>query len=526
MANTTARRLHARSSGALEVVKEEVIEVAQKLTRSATRLPKSPRESSVSFDNDQCTLQDLEAHPLYDEGEFNAQYITNRLTDLSEDESQISTFNSQWCAKQDEKEVVLRREAVTEYLSEKVALLTGSITTSPRPAPPNFSAKTKLSSDAPSSPLLSSTPTPLPPRALSFRMEGLHHDSGGGLVPDWEQRASHAVDDKPEDDDNDSDEPIGGISDNEGEHDERAGLAEDAKGAAARQTLKKASIRIKHLPLNLQAPFVELFSPLLVPLYGAERPWALDPLEDRVINLFHLHLPMHHPFSSTTQGKKIILKLAEDVLTTWRNKIGQATIEYMENTFVSELDESTPEKKILEKPIIKKNIFCHPIIACAFAQYLMRVDSIPAALKSDAKPSGALIMSIQSAYRAIARWSSGSYVSPPRPFSDFSGDNRGDSDQRDATKVPITLPPYTIQGRTPTRDIERLVNKLTDRQWEEITTVARTFAAMKGKKRARSSSGSDAVSAADDVKAEEVESDFELEAHDADAEEAMDMAAD
>ena len=35
--------------------------------------------------------------------------------------------------------------------------------------------------------------------------------------------------------DDDSDEPIGGISDNEGEHDERAGLAEDAKGAAARQ---------------------------------------------------------------------------------------------------------------------------------------------------------------------------------------------------------------------------------------------------------------------------------------------------
>ena len=56
-------------------------------------------------------------------------------------------------------------------------------------------------------------------------------------------------------------------------------------------------------------------------------------------------------------------------------------------------------------------------------------------------------------------------------------------------------------------------------------TAARTFAAMKGKKRARSSSGSDTVSAATDVKAEEVESDFELE-DDADAEEAMDMAAD
>ena len=96
---------------------------------------------------------------------------------------------------------------------------------------------------------------------------------------------------------------------------------------------------------------------------------------------------------------------------------------------------------------------------------------------------------------------------------------------RDASKAPKTIPPYTIQGPTPTRDIQRVVKKLSEKQWKEIVAAAQAFAVMKGKKRSRSSSGDDAATADATAKAEVVESDFEIE-DDAEAHDAMDMAED
>ncbi|KAF8871153.1 hypothetical protein CPB84DRAFT_1801186 [Gymnopilus junonius] len=270
------------------------------------------------------------------------------------------------------------------------------------------------------------------------------------------------------------------------------------------------------------------------------------------MGFFYRHFPLQHPFSSTTEGKKIVLKLAEDVLTTWRNKIGQVTIDYMENTLISELEDSSAEyisawchwalsgtfkcrpfyyKTFIDgddltgQAGVKTNIFCHPVIACALGHHLGRINILPTHLKEETRPTGALIMAIQSAYRAIARWSSGSYTCPARPFSDFSGDNWGDSEMRDASKAPDTIPPYTIQGPTPTRDIERVVKKLSDKQWKEIMIAVHAFAVMKGKKRSRSSSGDDAAPADATAKAEVVESDFEIEDN-AEAQDAVDMTED
>ncbi|KAF8883316.1 hypothetical protein CPB84DRAFT_1850962 [Gymnopilus junonius] len=160
--------------------------------------------------------------------------------------------------------------------------------------------------------------------------------------------------------------------------------------------------------------------------------------------------------------KKALLSrlIADDALTTWRNKIGQMTITYMENNLIWELPDTSPE-------------------------YITQL------------PSGALIMAIQSAYRAIARWSSGTYITPGRPFSDFSGNNWGDSDKRNPSDFPAMLPKYTVQGKKPTREIEH-------------------FANAKGKKRARSSSGDNTTLEAAIVKPEE-ESDFEIEDDAADA---------
>ncbi|KAF8883640.1 hypothetical protein CPB84DRAFT_1789921, partial [Gymnopilus junonius] len=127
-------------------------------------------------------------------------------------------------------------------------------------------------------------------------------------------------------------------------------------------------------------------------------------------------------------------------------------------------------------------------------------------------------MAIQAAYRAIARWSSGSYVQPPRPYSDFSGDNWGDSEKRTPNVGSLTLPPYTIQGKTPTKDIERVVNKLSDKRWEDILSAAGEMAVVRGKKKGWSSEDGAADLDAD-AKAEEEETDFEIED---DADSAMD----
>ncbi|KAF8895060.1 hypothetical protein CPB84DRAFT_1932819 [Gymnopilus junonius] len=141
---------------------------------------------------------------------------------------------------------------------------------------------------------------------------------------------------------------------------------------------------------------------------------------------------------------------------------------------------------------------------------------IPAHLKSAQLLSGALITAIQSAYCVIARWSSGTYITPGRPFSDFSGDNWGDSDKHNPSDFPATLPKYTVQGKKLTREIERVMQKLSRQQWEDILAEAHQFANAKGKKRARLSSGDNTTSEAAIVKPEE-ESDFEIEDDAADA---------
>ncbi|KAF8868452.1 hypothetical protein CPB84DRAFT_1857726 [Gymnopilus junonius] len=406
-----------------------------------------------------------------------------------------------------------------------------------------------------------------------------------GLVPGWDKQSSHddfdnnnnirstdkrappASSKAADDDDN---EPLGGLSDDAGELGERKGLVEDAKGAAAHQSLtvvsatmtvpeyiapekikNKQEICYRHLPEPLRQLFQDDLIPLLIQLYGIEHPWSVNLPDTRIIDLFVKIFPGAAAYAGSPNGQKIIVKLADDALTTWRNKIGQTTINYMENVLISEFAQLTPEyirawvKWALSgdfksrplyyrtyvdedpeanQPAVKLNIFCHPLIISAMAYHVGRISAIPEFLRSAKLPSGALIMAVQSAYRAVARWSSGSYVQPPCPLLDFSGDNWGDSDKRDPSDAPRNLPPYSIQGKKPTREIERVIEKLNDKQWEEIMSAAREMAAGKGKKRLRSSSGDDASSeAAADVKDEDKESDFEVED---DAGDAMDTAED
>ncbi|KAF8878792.1 hypothetical protein CPB84DRAFT_1793808 [Gymnopilus junonius] len=153
MANATVHRDRAHGQSALETVKEEEVEVSKNaLLESTTLRTKRLRELSVKSDDNPCTLKDLEAHPLYDEAEFMAQYIAGHFTDQVQDESQMSTFDSQWCDRQDAKEAVCRGEAIVKYLNEKIML---SASASPARQDPSTSPTHVLSSQ-----LVPSMPTP------------------------------------------------------------------------------------------------------------------------------------------------------------------------------------------------------------------------------------------------------------------------------------------------------------------------------------------------------------------------------
>ncbi|KAF8871334.1 hypothetical protein CPB84DRAFT_1754069 [Gymnopilus junonius] len=110
-------------------------------------------------------------------------------------------------------------------------------------------------------------------------------------------------------------------------------------------------------------------------------------------------------------------------------------------------------------------------------------------------------------------WSSGKYEEPPRPYRDFSGDNWADSNKCDPAAYPANLPPFTTQGKKPTREIEHLVEKLNEQQWEKIIETALTFSKRSGKKSCLHDSSEGTVAENGDAKgaACEEESDFELE---------------
>ncbi|PPQ76056.1 hypothetical protein CVT26_005438 [Gymnopilus dilepis] len=255
-------------------------------------------------------------------------------------------------------------------------------------------------------------------------------------------------------------------SDSEGQLEEQAGISENAKGPAACQSLaiirpiisvpsfitlealKKALICIKHLPLNLPQPCVEVLMHLLIQRYGTEQLWSFDLSSDRIMEFFHHHFSLCHPFSSTTEGRRIILK----------------------SRIRSSLSLTTLRPSTSVPGAIGPSMF---IVA----------DNLTGQA------------AVKTAYGAIAQWSSSGYICLLRPFSNLSSNNWGNSEMCDALKAPKTIPPYMIHGLMLTRHIQQVVKKLSDNQWREVMTATHAFAVTKGKKRSRSSSGNDAATA-------------------------------
>jgi hypothetical protein len=146
----------------------------------------------------------------------------------------------------------------------------------------------------------------------------------------------------------DDSEPLGGISDNNGETAERAGLSENTKinrqvcrpanirllliifivlellaaikpttsvpefvppSKSADLVKRKQDIRFKHLPPQIVYSFQNNFSPLICQLFGALRPWGKSLPDEQILKLFSNEFPEHAMFIGSDWGKKVILKL-------------------------------------------------------------------------------------------------------------------------------------------------------------------------------------------------------------------------
>ncbi|KAF8896788.1 hypothetical protein CPB84DRAFT_1748232 [Gymnopilus junonius] len=320
----------------------------------------------------------------------------------------------------------------------------------------------------------------------------------------------------PNDDDN---EALGGISDNKGELENEQALLKMSRlllltrciiyhtclsltvvqpmksvpefippeTISSAEIKKKQDIHINHLPVDVRQSFQEDLTLRLIEMYGIEWPWSVNLPDSRIIDLFKQVFPRHGAFSDSTQGKKIILK------KPWCHWALNGDFKSRPFYYKEYLDPGAEGNEGNEKPL--------KLYHCLHAWISPRLPS-SYSCSSEISPtaSGALITAIQSAYCVIARWSSGTYITPGRPFSDFSGDNWGDSDKHNPSDFPATLPKYTVQGKKLTRELAR---------------HAKAVPAA-GKKRARLSSGDNTTSEAAIVKPEE-ESDFEIEDDAADA---------
>ncbi|KAJ6540954.1 hypothetical protein B0H10DRAFT_2137868 [Mycena sp. CBHHK59/15] len=76
----------------------------------------------------------------------------------------------------------------------------------------------------------------------------------------------------------------------------------------------------------------------------------------------------------------------------------------------------------------KKGFLQGELIVYTFAYHLSSLEAIPGAYgRSDAPPTGALLLSMQAVQRALQFWRTGEYINPNKPSNHFSIDNWGDT---------------------------------------------------------------------------------------------------
>ncbi|KAF8809161.1 hypothetical protein BYT27DRAFT_7095101, partial [Phlegmacium glaucopus] len=268
---------------------------------------------------------------------------------------------------------------------------------------------------------------------------------------------------------------------------------------------RREDIRVTHLPSHLQHRFNTHFTPRLVEAFGYGLPWE-QPTDDEFIALWAQVFPQEPVLDFGIRSGTIVKKLANR-LAAWRNKFGSSGLAMIQHVHfpllptnsresrsewctwaISRTDFDQPfyyrEYEEKEGKIKCSGIFQLPLIASILGTHISSISAINSVLRSEKRPVGALIHSIQAvsrrrflsvsffkgsnvsyiqAKRAISWWMSGEQIRPRRPYSDYSKANWGDHMETQEGRM--------VQIKT-TSNLIRLVSQLKDKQWKKILEAA------------------------------------------------------
>ncbi|KAF5368868.1 hypothetical protein D9758_002830 [Tetrapyrgos nigripes] len=271
--------------------------------------------------------------------------------------------------------------------------------------------------------------------------------------------------------------------------------SEDYVSPSDARAFRRKTVRMGSLPPPVQKDFREKFAPAIIEFTGCLTAWT-GPTVQELQQTWEDIMPeeINNLFSELNKGK-VIETLVQDKLTSWRNSIGKAAIQNLEEIFTSN-GLSTPEQRktyVTEQTLGDyksypyyyshaiqqgdKTVYAGPfqshVISKTFAEHLKAIAKVPAADRLPERPVGAMVLSILAARRAFLFYSSGEKVVPAGSDGHFSAAIWGDKDtviEGKPTQLKTTTNIHSLFSRNPVKNIDRCSSA----QWDRIIATAET----------------------------------------------------
>ncbi|KAF5343606.1 hypothetical protein D9758_015431 [Tetrapyrgos nigripes] len=210
----------------------------------------------------------------------------------------------------------------------------------------------------------------------------------------------------------------------------------------------KTMVVLGDFPSNVRKAFSDYFAPALLEFVGCIKAWT-SPESGEMANLWMSCTPddVHQGWEKLNGPHALLEALANDKITSWRNKFGTTAITVLEEIFrregvvTAETRQAYVEQQLEGDQKTKNFYFLHTavvdgkteragpfqseIIARTFAEHLKATKSISYEDRIPDKPVGALVLSILAVQRALTLYSTGEKVMQGAQ-SHFSQKVRGD----------------------------------------------------------------------------------------------------
>ncbi|KAF5372211.1 hypothetical protein D9758_004936 [Tetrapyrgos nigripes] len=257
----------------------------------------------------------------------------------------------------------------------------------------------------------------------------------------------------------------------------------------------KTTVVLGDFPSNVRKAFSDYFAPALLEFVGCIKAWT-SPESGEMANLWMSCTPddVHQGWEKLNGPHALLEALANDKITSWRNKFGTTAITVLEEIFrregvvTAETRQAYVERQLEGDQKTKNFYFLHTavvdgkteragpfqseIIARTFAEHLKATKSISDEDRIPDKPVGALVLSILAVQRALTLYSTGEKVMRGAQ-SHFSQKVWGDkvvNIEGQSKKYKTTSSVHDLFGFNKVKNCPRV----SDVQWERILTTAQT----------------------------------------------------